>query len=160
LSHWHLPSFSFHLSASKEPLILLERNTSPVLGWMTATTAVHMGQFNSTDIQFICICTISVCQNAMNIDVLFFVFLFRVIFNIFTKNPIYVLLLCNTNLDFWYEMLWTLSFYKLLSKDNVLLDFVSCVGNTTPYKTNIVSGPASPQNIPVMYAFFSPVLNA
>ena len=26
-------------------------------------------------------------------------------------------------------MLWTLSFYKLLSKDNVLLDFVSCVGN-------------------------------
>jgi hypothetical protein len=46
-----------------------------------ATTAVHMGQFNSTDIQFICICTISVCQNAMNIDVLFFVFLFLVIFN-------------------------------------------------------------------------------
>lgn len=46
-----------------------------------ATTAVHMGQFNSTDIQFICICTISVCQNALNIDVLFFVFLFLVIFN-------------------------------------------------------------------------------
>jgi len=26
-------------------------------------------------------------------------------------------------------------------------------------KTNIVSGPASLQNIPVMYAFFTPVLN-
>ena len=47
----------------------------------TPTTAVHMGQFNSTVIQFICICTISVCQNALNIDVLFFVFLFLVIFN-------------------------------------------------------------------------------
>ena len=45
------------------------------------TTAVHMGQFNSTDIQFICICTIYVCQNALNIDVLFSVFLFLVIFN-------------------------------------------------------------------------------
>jgi K+-sensing histidine kinase KdpD len=52
----------------------------------TPTTAVHMGQFNSTVIQFICICTISVCQNALNIDVLFFVFLFLVIFNTWTSE--------------------------------------------------------------------------
>ena len=30
---------------------------------------------------------------------------------------------------------------------------------TEKNKTNIVSGPASLQNIPVMYAFFTPVLN-
>ena len=67
--------------------------------------------------------------------------------------------------DTFYDICWPL--YEsipetIIERGNQSVDILpKDLGgiNSKKNKTNIVSGPASLQNIPVMYAFFTPVLN-